>query len=437
MAETKKDKQIFTVAWVFFLLIVIPLSLMAVLIANGIFKLGVSVKEKTANVLDIKSQEEIKGRAVNTAEEIAGFLTERKKDLLVATIIPATDAAFRQFVLENRRSLWVKENGRLQNIPALLYAEMTLTDRSGQELIKIVNGQVVPKDKLTNVSRPANTTYKSEGYFAAARGLGRGEVTLSPVTGWYVSRPDFEKGKRFTGILRLATPVFDSRGFSGVLTLALDVRHLAGFTDHIVPSQTGQVFEADASTGNYAYLVDNRGFVVSHPFDYHIAGLQSDGSAVPPLTEKNAAEMTAQGIGVLNLNQLGFLDAALPEITREASAGKAGIKVYKFAGRTKFVAYAPVRFYSRETPPPGGFGWVGMGIDIDKFNELAIRTSQNIEKETRSWTSTIIVILVISIILLFLIMTLLARGISRSLAEEVPEEALEAAKLYDDEEDDT
>jgi hypothetical protein len=44
MTEKKQDKQFFTVARVFFLLIVIPLSLMAILIANGIFKLGVTVK---------------------------------------------------------------------------------------------------------------------------------------------------------------------------------------------------------------------------------------------------------------------------------------------------------------------------------------------------------------------------------------------------------
>ena len=75
MSETKKGKQLFTVARVFFLLIVIPLSLMAILIANGIFKLGVTVKERAVTALDQKSQEEIKVRAMNTAEEIANFLT--------------------------------------------------------------------------------------------------------------------------------------------------------------------------------------------------------------------------------------------------------------------------------------------------------------------------------------------------------------------------
>jgi hypothetical protein len=437
MADYKEGKQSSTIARFFFLLIVIPLSLMAILIANGIFKLGATVKEKTANVLDQKSQEEIRIRAVSTAEEIASFLMERKKDVLVATIIPATDSAFKQFVQENRKPLWVRENGKVRQILTYLYTEMALTDKSGNETIRIFNGEAVPKFKLADISKPANTMYKTERYFAATRGLNRGEVYVSQVTGWYVNRTDFEKGDRFSGILRFATPVFDKQGFAGVLTLALDYRHLAAFTDHIVPTQTGHVFEAevDASTGNYAYLVDNRGFVISHPYDYHIAGLAPDGTPVPALIENNSAEMTRKGEAVLNLNLLGFMDPNLPQIARDAAAGNAGVKMYKFGGHTKFVAYAPIRFFSREYPQPNGFGWVGMGLDVEKFNELARKTSQHIEKEAKSWSTTIIVILVISILLLLLIMALLARGITRSLEAEVSEEAQEAAKFYDDEED--
>ena len=115
MSETKKNKQFFTIGGVFFLLIVIPLSLMAFLIANGMFKLGVTIKERAVDVLDQKSQEEIKIRAINTADEVANFLMESKKDLLVATIIPATETAYKQFVLENKKPLWIKEGKKDPN----------------------------------------------------------------------------------------------------------------------------------------------------------------------------------------------------------------------------------------------------------------------------------------------------------------------------------
>ncbi len=354
----------------------------------------------------------------------------------MATIIPATEAAFKQFVNENKRNIWVKSGDKIVQEPALLYTEMTLIDRDGNEQIKITNGQVAPKSKLVNVSNPAKTLYKSEDYFGRAKALNKGDIYVGRVTGWYVNRQEFEQNKRFTGVIRFATPLFSKEGFSGVVVLSLDYRHLAGFTDHIVPTQVQLVFEADASTGNYAYMVDNKGFMISHPNDYHIAGLYKDGRPVPPLTEKTAEEQVKKGEEVLNLNLLGFMDPNLPEVAKDAAAGNSGIKMYKFGGHTKFVAYAPIKFYTDEYPKPGGFGWVGMGVDVEKWNELAVATSQKIEKEAKAWSTTIILILIISVVILFLISALLARGISRSIAAEVPEGSQEVVDYYEDEEED-
>jgi len=435
MAEKKQDKQFFTVARVFFLLIVIPLSLMAILIANGIFKLGVTVKERAVTVLDQKSQEEIKVRAINTADEVTNFLNERKKDLMIATIIPASDGAYKKFVNENRKNLWIKEGDKIRHVSAPIYAEMAFIDRNGNEIVKITNGDVAPKSKLTNVGVAANTTFKTENYFAKAKALNQGEVFVSPLTGLYVNRTDFEKGKRFSGIIRFATPVYGKDGLQGVVALTLDARHLAAYTDHVVPTSSTPVFEADASTGSYAYMVDHRGFLISHPNDYHIAGLNADGMPVPVLTKENSEALSKKGEEVLNLAQMGFVDPTLPEITKDATAGKSGIKTYKFSGHTKFVAYAPIKFFTKELPAPAGFGWIGMGVDVEKFNELASKTSQNIDKEAKAWTTTIILILVISIIILFLIAAILARGISRSIEAGVPPGSEGEGPFYDDEDE--
>ena len=437
MPDTTKGKQIFTVARVFFLLIVIPISLMAILIANGIFKVGNIATERAVSVLDQKSQEEIKTRAINTAEEVANFLMERRKDLLIATIIPATDSSYKEFVNENKKNIWIKQpDGKINQVPSPLYSEMALIDKKGNELIKITNGQVAPKSALTNVSDPKNTTYKSEDYFAKTISLNKGEVYVSPLAGWYVNRPDFEKGKRFSGVIRFGTPVFGREGVSGVLVLTLDWRHLAEYTNHIIPTQPASVFRADPSTGNYAYMVDDRGFAIVHPNDFHVEGLSSDGKPVPGLAKDTAGNLIKQGTEVLNFKELGFMDPALPEINKEASAGNFGIKMYKFAGHTKFVAYAPIKFYASNLPKPSGFGWIGMGVDVEKFNEWATATSKNIEKEAKSWTTTIVIILIVAIILLFLISALLAKGISRSIAKEVPEGSKEVADYYGDEDDD-
>jgi hypothetical protein len=433
MSKTNKDKRSFSIGSVFFLLIVIPLSLMAFLIANGMFKLGVTIKERTVNVLDSKVQEDIKARAVNASNEVASFLMECNKDLQIATIIPSTEAVYKQFVSENKKPVWVKIDGKIQQLLIPLYKEMTLIDKNGNEQIKIVDGQV--SKKLVNVSNPANTTYKNEVYFAKTKNLNKGEFYVSPVEGYYVDKTAFEKGKRFDGIVRFATPIFNQNGFAGIITLALDYRHLAEFTDHLVPTQAERVFETQASTGNYAYMVDNRGFVISHPSDFHIVGLNHDGTIVPTLSAQNAAELAKNGTEALNMFQLGFLDPNIFKITKEAAQGKSGVLMYKFGGINKFVAYAPIKFYASSLPAPTGFGWIGLGLEVEKYNEAATKLSQNIEKESKAWTATVIFILIASMIILFFIMLLLVRGISRSLKSEIPEGS-EGAGSFDDDDDD-
>lgn len=435
MADTKRKRQFSTVGGVFFLLIVIPLSLMAFLIANGMFKLGYTVKERAVNVLDQKSQEEIKIRAINTAEEVANFLNERKKDVLTATILPANDITYKQYLKENNKNIWVKEEGKLKQVSAPLYTEMVFIDKKGKEVIKIVGGQTVPADKLANVSNAAGTTYLSEDYFSKTKDLNKGEVYVSPVTGWYVNKSEYEKGNVFSGVVRFATPVFGKEGFTGIIVLSLDYRHLARFTNQVIPTQVNHVLKADAKTGNYAYMVDSRGNMIVHPNDYHIAGLNKDGSVVPALSAENSADMNKNGMAVLNLNQLSFMDPNLPKIAKEAAEGKSGIVNYKFGAHTKFVAYAPIKFTAVNLPAPAGFGWVGMGIDVEKYNEAAIQASQNIDKEAKAWTATIIFIVIASMIILFLIMWLLVRGINRSLQAEIPEDSKQPPNFDDDEDD--
>jgi len=114
----------------------------------------------------------------------------------------------------------------------------------------------------------------------------------------------------------------------------------------------------------------------------------------------------------------------LPEIEKEAEAGKSGIKTYTFEGSTKVVAFAPVPFYSQEFPKPAGFGWVGMGVDVDKFHEQALLSQKKIEKEGQKWLTTIILIMFIAMAILFAIAAILSRGINRSIESEVPEDSV-------------
>ncbi|HOJ13747.1 MAG TPA: cache domain-containing protein [Deltaproteobacteria bacterium] len=383
-------------------------------------------------VLDQKAQQELRVRAADVAQNVADFLRERQKDVLIATILPADAQAYKKFLDTKTFELWVKKDTGIAREQLPLYVELSLTDSAGREIMKIKDGKVVGADGLLDISNPANTTYKSEDYFIKARELDKGEVYVSHVTGWYVTREEFEKGKRFEGIIRLATPVFDKRGFTGVLTLTLDARALSRFTDTVVPTEAGHVVESDAATGNYAYLVDNRGFVISHPADYHIVGLYKDGTQVPPITKGTWDEKMKKGEEVLNVNELGGVDQTLPEVAKDAAQGLSGVKTYQFEGHTKVVAYAPVPFYTRDYPKPAGFGWVAMAVDVEKFLEQAKEASGKVEKEAQAWLTTIVLIIFGAAVILFTIAVILSRGINRSIASEVPPEALKP-KGYDDE----
>lgn len=432
MTETIKKSRILTVARLFFLLVVIPLLLISSLVAFSIVHFGGMSRSGAVLALDQKSQEEIKVRAVDLGQNIADFLRERQKDALIATIIPTTADAYQDFLTTKTGALWVKTDQGIVKEQLPLYSEMSFIDKDGREIIKIRDGKKVPDSALVNVIDPADTTYKSEEYFLKARSLDKGQVYMSRMTGWYVDKNEYEHGKRFRGIVRMATPLFDKQGFIGVVSLSLDARHLTRYTDNIIPTEPEYVIEADASTGNYAYMVDNRGFVIAHPLDYHITGLYPDGTQVPPLSPDSYDEMKKRGEEVLNLISIDGIEPGLTEVARDALDGKSGIKNYKFDGHTKMVAYAPIPFCSEDYPEPAGFGFVALGVDLEKFNEQAKLTSDKIEKEGRVWLATIVIILFSAMVILFSIAAILARGISRSIASEVPPDA-QKPRAYDDE----
>ena len=96
------------------------------------------------------------------------------------------------------------------------------------------------------------------------------------------------------------------------------------FTDKVMPTQSDEVFEPDATTGNYAYMVDNQGFITSRPADFYIYGFMPDGSPVAPLSKDNFASQIKSGFEVLNLNMVEFMDANMPKDCARSGAGQSG-----------------------------------------------------------------------------------------------------------------
>ncbi|HDN80575.1 MAG TPA: hypothetical protein ENG33_08945 [Chloroflexi bacterium] len=358
----------------------VPLTLLGIIALRGYAEGGRNAIARSKEALDRKSAEALELRAVMVANEIARFLYEREADLQTAALLPKTREAYLEFYSTHKGTLWrVTDAGEVREaIP--LYREMAYIDATGQEVIKIVDGDLLPPDELKNVSDPRNTTFKTETYFAETKKLPQGEIYVSHVLGYYVSRAEFEKGRRFEGIVRFATPLFDDQGdFAGIVMLALDARHIEEFTAHIVPTEERFVAAPDPATGNYAYIIDDRGYTIAHPLDYLKAGLGPDGKPLPYATRP-------EDIGVLptRLDKIGFIDENLAEIHRRAVKGETGSIQYYWGGHHKFAAYAPIPYYGGGYEEPAGFGWVGISADVDKFHEAANQVEEAIDNETHN-----------------------------------------------------
>ena len=182
--------------------------------------------QNSIRALDLKSRETIERLTTDTAKQVAAFLYDRDKDILLAARIPANASLYRQFldsrirpvvlhhpwVMDDNGERWVPgkatdttnepivkarnddnrrdfhyrppdRDGIIENRP--LYLEMTFIDLLGNEIVKVgTAGQLASPRQ--NVADPANTYCRAETYFKALKQLKPGEIYVSEVIGPYV-----------------------------------------------------------------------------------------------------------------------------------------------------------------------------------------------------------------------------------------------------------
>ena len=161
--------------------------------------------------------------------------------------------------------------------------------------------------ELRDVSKPENTTFKSERYFQETLKLKSREIYVSRVTGWYVNRnqqlgraeriEDAVEGKKFEGVIRFAIPCIGETGeYEGIVMLSLDHRHLMEFTQHVLPTDERFVVYPSYASGNYAFMFDDEGWIICHPKFYNIRGILPDGTEFDPAAP-SYAQTTSRGGG--------------------------------------------------------------------------------------------------------------------------------------------
>ncbi len=414
------------------LLSLLPLLISAFILALNLGSVREKLADKIATSADQQASESLRQRAEQVAENISNFLHECESDLRLLTVLPRTPEILKSFYANRKDEIWYRagtvESPKELREWVLRYASLALIDRDGRETFVIRDGRTLSQSELRDVSVPANTEFKSEEYFRIARKLKKGEIYVSHLTGFHVSKAEqlagagdpenAFKGKSYKGVIRFATPLYDKRGnFSGIVMLALDHRHLMEFSQHILPGKNAETVFPSYQSGNYAFIFDDEGWIITHPKYWDIRGIDPSGKPVPPYTDHSSKADIDSGRIPFNLDYAGFIHPNYPIVARLAREKKGGyVDITNVGGARKIMAFAPIPYNSGEYRKHGIFGAVTIGFQVDQFHELARAGVSLINRQMEEHVASSVLIVTFTSLLVILCALFLSRGVTRPLA---------------------
>ena len=373
-------------------LTLLPLIVLVIFAAQSLDTVEQLLRSSAIEALDKQAAETLELRAVLVADDIRTFLHRVENDLNVLAHLPVDHETYLWFSQNHQRPVWERTDGtqgpRELRPLVRLYREIAYIEPDGHERLRIVDGDV--SNELRDVSDPSNTTYLTETYFNDASKLPEGEIYVSHVTGWHVNKvaqlagaetpEEAIHGATYEGVVRFAQPVYSEAGaLKGVVVLSLDHRHLMEFTQHITPTEDRFVVFPSYQSGNYAFMFDNEGWIITHPKFWDIRGLDREGRLVPPYTEHSTPEEIERGDIPYNLAEARFIHPNYPEVFQAILGGRSGVlDVTNVGGSQKIMAFAPIFYDSGPYRETGVFGGITIGAEVKQFHSVAETASENI-----------------------------------------------------------
>jgi signal transduction histidine kinase len=373
------------------LLSLIPLMASSLILFFNLEATGARLTSEISDTADIQASESLQMRAAQVAEGVADFLRSCESDLIFLSRSQMDQATLLNFYSSRRGEIWHKTGTASAPVETReyvpLYRSIALIDKHGWESLVIRDGATVPAAELRNVSDPARTEFLTEDYFTRVR-TQQGKIYVSHLTGFHVSMQEqlngagdpehaFE-GKSYQGVIRFAAALFDARGtFNGVVVVSLDHRHLMEYTQHIDPGHNFSTVFPSYKSGNYAFMFDDEGWIITHPKYWDIRGLDSAGNLIPPYSKNSLESDIASGRIPFNLDHAGFIDPNYPKAADEVRKQKAGfVDTTNVGGAKKIMAYAPIMYNSGDYSLHGVFGGITIGYQLDQFQDAARKGSR-------------------------------------------------------------
>ena len=267
-----------------------------------------------------------------------------------------------------------------------LYSELAFIDSAGMEVVKIVDGEMVKE--LSDVSKPANTTFRQETYFSKTAKLKAGEIYVSRINTWYTTPEEARKGvpedtsewnivpgrdTMKSGNMRFATPVYVAAELKGIVVLSLDYRHIQTWTKHIDPALDKPVVSTSYE-GNYILMFDDQGDTMVHPKPVNIRGYLKDGT----LEHRNTV---ATPDGIFNLREFDKSDTYKEIFNTTIVNGDTLVKsATDVKGRNKMTISVPIPYNKGEYQSSGYLGGLMLSVNTDRFYETARVTKGRISE---------------------------------------------------------
>lgn len=415
------------------LIALVPLLTASLFLLSGLEQVRDRLALEIGNSAERQATEGLQMRARQVAESISDFLHSREDDLRFLSRFADNRQMLLSFWQQQRREVWEQRSspaGETKELKELvpLYRSFALIDANGQEQLVLKDGRFLPHTALRDVSRPEQTEFKSETYFQEIRALQPGQLHVTHLTGFHVNKqqqlagadePEHARGARYEGVIRFGMPLFGSDGrFRGAFVISLDHRHLMEFTQHIDPSPQFSTVFPSYKSGNYAFLFDDEGWIITHPKLWDIRGVDQSGRLVPPYTRTSSKQDIEAGNIPYNLDHAGFIHPNYPRASALVRQQESGVvDVTNVGGARKIMVYAPILYTTGPYRRHGIFGGITIGYQVDQFQQQASASSQLITSKLKEYRTQSALLISVTGLLAGLAAWMLARGITRPLQQ--------------------